>query len=291
LGGEALGDEAEGGELAPAFVALPAALEALPGRILDGEEGVAVGRDGAAGGEAADHLAVESRQPHGLDAVVDERLPDEREERPNDLLADRRGVLADLELGVGIHPQREKVEEIVEIDLPVGLGVGRKGKILAGLFAGDARLEPLLVNAPGEALELRLQLREAMAGSGGEAAVRALPIGARLGAPLAVVRRLHRIDGKRVARGIFVDVGRAVAHPLPPAVHRDADDELQLRHLERRRVGMPEEIADQLAVVAHLPRAVAVADASRLNDCCVVPHHVDEGDMAVVEHRELLPAE
>ena len=79
----------------------------------------------------------------------------------------------------------------MEIDLPVGLGVGREGKILAGLLTGDARFEPLLVDAPREALELGLRLREAMAGGGREASLRALAIRARLGAPLAVVGRLH----------------------------------------------------------------------------------------------------
>lgn len=157
-------------------------LEALPSRVLDGEKRLPVGRDGAGGGDPADHLAVEPGQPGRFEAVINERLPDERKERPDDLLGDRRGVVADLELGVGVHPQGEEVEEIVEIDLPVGLGVGRERKILTSLLTGDARLEPLLVDAPGKALELGLRLREAMAGGGREASLRALAIRARLGA-------------------------------------------------------------------------------------------------------------
>jgi hypothetical protein len=54
---------------------------------------------------------------------------------------------------------------------------------------------------------------------------------------------------------------------------------------------MAEEIADQLSVIAHLARAVAVADAGCLNDGSIVPHDVDQGDVTVVENLELLPAE
>ena len=82
-----------------------------------------------------------------------------------------------------------------------------------------------------------------------------------------------------------------MADPLPPAVHRHADQELDLGHLERRGVPVPHQVADQRAVVGDLARAFAVADARRLHHGLVVAHHVDQADEPVVEHGELLPAE
>jgi hypothetical protein len=54
---------------------------------------------------------------------------------------------------------------------------------------------------------------------------------------------------------------------------------------------MPQEIANQGAVIGDLLRASAIADAGRLNDGAVIPHDVNKADESVVENREFLPAE
>ena len=54
---------------------------------------------------------------------------------------------------------------------------------------------------------------------------------------------------------------------------------------------VPHQIADQPAVVRDLPRPFAIADAGRLHDRLVVPHHIDQTDEAVVQDRELFPAQ
>jgi hypothetical protein len=118
---------AERNELVEALVPLAAAGQILPRRILGGKEGVVIRRESTRSGlghEPADQFAVEPREPHRLHAVVEKRLPDEREERLHDVVADRLGIAADLDLGVRVHPQGEEVEQVVEVDLPVGLGVG-----------------------------------------------------------------------------------------------------------------------------------------------------------------------
>ena len=179
----------------------------------------------------------------------------------------------------------------MEVDLPVGLGVGGERQVLAGLLAGDARLEPLLVDLAGEALQLVLGLRERAADVGRHEAGGTLAVVRGLAPPLVVAGRLHRVDGERVAGGVFVDACGAVPDPLPPAVHRHADHELDLRHLEWRGVGVPKEVADQLPVVAHLPGAFAVAHPSGLHHRPVVAHHVDQGHEAIVKDGKLFPAE
>ena len=102
---------------------------------------------------------------------------------------------------------------------------------------------------------------------------------------------LHGVDGQRIARAVFVDVGRAMANPLPPAIHRHAHQQLDLGHFERRRMPMPHQVANQPAIVRDLARAFAVADAGGLHDRLVVAHHVDQAHEAVVEHGKLFPAE
>ena len=63
------------------------------------------------------------------------------------------------ELGVIVHPQAQEVQQVVQVDLPVRLGVGGKRQILAGLFAGDAGFQPLLIDLVGRASGTPLRLR------------------------------------------------------------------------------------------------------------------------------------
>ena len=89
----------------------------------------------------------------------------------------------------------------------------------------------------------------------------------------------------RIARGIFVHVGGAVADPLAGDEDRQLDVELDLAHLERGRVPVAHEIADEAFVVLHRLGAAPVADAGGLGDGGVVAHIVDDADEAVVEDR------
>src|SRR6185369_5911484 len=74
--------------------------------------------------------------------------------------------------------------------------------------------------------------------------------------------------------------------PLPPAVHRHADVELDLAHLERRRVPVAHQVAHEPAVFADLARSAAVRHARSLHDRFVGAHVVDDAYEAVVEHLE-----
>ena len=93
-----------------------------------------------------------------------------------------------------------------------------------------------------------------------------------------------------IPRAGLVDRRRAVADPLPPAIHRHADQELHLGHLERRGVPMPHEVADQRAIVRHRLRPRLIAHPGRLHHGLIVAHRIDEAHEAVVEHRKFLPA-
>ena len=97
------------------------------------------------------------------------------------------------------------------------------------------------------------------------------------------------VDGHRVAGGVLVDVGGAVADPLPPAVHRHAHVQLDLAHFERGGVPVAQQVADQGAVLADPLRAGAVGDPRRLHDGGVAAHVVHHPHVAVVEHRQRLP--
>ena len=90
----------------------------------------------------------------------------------------------------------------------------------------------------------------------------------------------------RVAGRVFVHVGGAVADPLAGDEDRQLDVELDLAHLERGRVPVPHQVADQPLVVRDRLGAAAIADAGRLHDGRVVAHVVDDPDQPVVEHRD-----
>ncbi len=59
-----------------------------------------------------------------MKAVVLEGFPGNRAPAAENLLANDGGIAADLPLGVGIHSQGQEMQQIVEVDLPVGLGIG-----------------------------------------------------------------------------------------------------------------------------------------------------------------------
>lgn len=81
---------------------------------------------------------------HGVEVVVLEGLGGDGDDGL-DQFVHRGGVVADFLLGVGVHAEGEEVEEVVEVDLPVPLGVAGDGEADAGLFAGDTFFEKLFV--------------------------------------------------------------------------------------------------------------------------------------------------
>jgi hypothetical protein len=50
-----------------------------------------------------------------------------------------RGVLAYLELGVGIEPELDEAEEVVQVDLPVPFGIEAQGQVDPRELAGEPR--------------------------------------------------------------------------------------------------------------------------------------------------------
>jgi predicted pyridoxine 5'-phosphate oxidase superfamily flavin-nucleotide-binding protein len=87
----------------------------------------------------------------------------------------------------------------------------------------------------------------------------------------------------RVAGGVFVDVGGAVADPLAGDEDRQFDVEFDFAHLKRCRVVVAHQVADQAFVVLDGFGAFAIADAGGLADGGVITHVVDKADMAVVK--------
>src|SRR5882724_10740801 len=104
--------------------------------------------------------------------------------------------------------------------------------------------------------------------------------------PAAADRHVELAVQDRVARGILVHVGGAMADPLARHEDRQLHVELDLAHLEGRGVAVAQQVVDEAAVLAHLLGALAVGDARRLHDRGVIAHVVDDAHEAVVEHRE-----
>ena len=88
----------------------------------------------------------------------------------------------------------------------------------------------------------------------------------------------------RIARRVFVDVGGAVADPLTRHENRQLDVQLDLAHLERRRMPVAHQVTDQPLVVGHMPGAGTVRDAGGLDDGGIVAHVINDADKAVVQN-------
>lgn len=200
FGGRLL-EEAEGFQFFAAFVAFAAALEGDPRFVLGGEEeffgeGGGDGFPSGEGGELLDDADLEAGEVCGLHAVVDEGFPSDGEEGLDDFFADGAGVFADFELGVRIHTKGEEVEEVMEVDFPVGFGVGAEGEILASLFAGDACGDAVFVELACGLLEFEFGLGELRSQFGGEEAGASLAVGFGLSAPFLGEGGLGGVDGK-----------------------------------------------------------------------------------------------
>jgi hypothetical protein len=85
---------------------------------------------------AAHHVELVAAQAGAADAVVVEGLPSVRDPRLHQV-GHHLGVDADLVLGVGVDAQAEEVEEVVEVDLPVPLGVVVEREVHPGELAGE----------------------------------------------------------------------------------------------------------------------------------------------------------
>src|SRR5262245_34059435 len=85
-----------------------------------------------------DDLSFDARKLHGVPSVVKKGFPDDWHPFRDDFLPDKNRVRANFPLGMRIHAQMEEVEQIVQINLPVRLGICRERQILARLLARHA---------------------------------------------------------------------------------------------------------------------------------------------------------
>src|SRR4029453_3987848 len=80
--------------------------------------------------QGPDDLSFDARKLHGVPSVVLEGFPDDWHPFRDNFLPDKNRVRANFLLGMGIHAQLEEVEQIVQINLPVRLGIRREWQIL-----------------------------------------------------------------------------------------------------------------------------------------------------------------
>ena len=223
-------------------------------------------------------------QPVILERTIGERHP------VGDDLAHGLGIDADLVLRMGVGAQAQEVEEVVEVYFPVPLGVDIGGQVHASQLSGQSRLPVLgqhflivVVRARG----VRFQDFEDAFGFGALKHLSPpLVVDGGLRGECVGLGDVEFAVEDRIAGGVFVDVGGAVADPLARDEHGQFDVQLDLAHLERGRVPVAHEVADQAFVVGDGLGALAVRDPRGLRDGGVIAHVVDEAHEAVVEHRD-----
>ena len=87
---------------------------------------------------ALDHVEPAGRERDRVHPVVAEGLVGRRHPAQDDLVEDHVGIGADLVLGVGVGPQRQEVQQVVQVDLPVELRVVVDRQRRARELAGEA---------------------------------------------------------------------------------------------------------------------------------------------------------
>lgn len=136
-----------------------------------------------AGDEQTEHLGFEIGKGERVDPVIQKRFPCRGTPARDDFVADGASVVSDLRLGMIVHTQLEKVQQVVQIDFPECFRIGGKWQVLAGLLACDTRLDSLFVDRPGTFLQLFFLFRKMLAGGGVEITFAALPIATGLQPP------------------------------------------------------------------------------------------------------------
>ena len=89
-------------------------------------------------GKSTDDLNFDARKMNGVSSVVKEGFPDNRHPFRDDFFSDDCRIRTNFPLSMFIHPKVEEVEKIVEINLPVRLGVRREREIFPRLLARNS---------------------------------------------------------------------------------------------------------------------------------------------------------
>src|SRR5271157_1096678 len=279
-------------ELFQELVSFPVAAEASGNRV-DREpaqlRGVLARAVQVTGQQEADQRYLGFGEAQALQMVVEKRFPGNRHPARDDFLTDHVRVFADFLLRVGVHAQVEEVEQIPEVDLPVGFGVGGKRQVLAGLLPRHAGVQPLLVDLAGQPLQLGLTGGQALAESRVQGLVATLPVDLALHSPGVRTGPLSGVDGDRVPRAVLVYIRGAMANPLPPRIHGYPNVQFDLAHFKRRGVPVPQQVADEAAVFVDRSSAGAVGNAGRLHDRRIASEIVHHAHEAVIEAPQFLP--
>ena len=189
---------------------------------------------------------------------------------------------------MGIGPQTQEVEQVVQVHLPVPLRIDIGGQVHPRQLARQALLAVLaqhllimVIGAAGVGFQhfqhaRRLFARQHLAP--------ALIVDGALRGQMFGGGNVELAVQDRIAGRVFVDVGGAVPDPLAGDEDRQLHMQLDLAHLEGRRMPVPHQIADQPLVIADMLGARAVRHARGLHDGGIVAHVVDHPDEAVIQH-------
>jgi hypothetical protein len=143
-----------------------------------------------------------------------------------------------------IHPDVQKMKEIVEIDFPIGFRVRREWQVFPRLLARNSRSQPCLIDLTSRSLKLLFGIRKEVPILMTKKSNASLLVLSRLAAPLVRRSPLCGVDRDRISGGIFVNICGSMSNPLPPDIHWGSHVKFDLTHFKWSRVGMPHEISD-----------------------------------------------
>ena len=182
------------------------------------------------------------------------------------------------------------MEQVVQVHLPIPLGIDIRGQVHPGQFAGQSLLAFLRNH------RLVIVVITHCVGFQNLQHPGRFVRPQHITAPLIVH---HRLRGKvfrggnvklpvqdRITAGIFIHIGGAVPDPLAGDKHRQFDMQFHLAHLERGRMPVAHQIADQPFVIGHRFGATAIRYPCRLTNRRIIAHVINHPDKSVVQHRD-----
>ena len=188
-----------------------------------------------------------------------------------------------------IGPQAQEMQQIMQIYLPIPLRIDIGGQVHARQFAGQALLallaDHLFVMVIGAHRIITQIAQHALGLVARQRRTPALVIHHRLRGQCLGRGDVKLAVQNRIARGIFVYIGGAMADPLTRHENRQLHMQLDLAHLERGRMPMPHQIADKPLVILHRFGAFAVRHTRRLANGGIIAHVIDHPHKPMIQHR------
>jgi hypothetical protein len=202
-------------------------------------------------------------------------------------LKKRLRITAYLQLGVGVQAEFQEPEQVMEVYLPVPLGIKRQGQIDPGQLAGYPPVYEGAVLAIGPPLPFFHSGPDLSGKNGAGKVPPALFIVPALKSYVLIVGDVKIVLHHRITSGYFVEPGCTVTDPLAGYKDGKFDMKGQYNLFKRRGMLLPQEVVNKPPILPVGLGSGPIGDPGRLNHPVITSQIIHKTNKALVQHREL----